>query len=775
MRLLVTVVLFFYSLLMWAPSLSAQDEGYSVSGVVRDLYSQRPLTSVVVGIAEVQKNAVTDTAGYYKIAGLKKNIYSITFTLIGHKKLSRKISFEGTLAGKAITLSVKMEEQALMFEPTEVTPGVIEMSSEEGASSTVSSQEIISSAGIFTKDVYRSLQVVPGVSNSEWSSKPHIKGGSPDETAVLIDNLEIYEPFHLDEIDGPFSVINSDLVKDMKMLTGGFAPKFGDKMSGILKINTFDKLDDDSIKVSLDYMSAAGSLHQRINDRLNVFFSGRRSFNSFIEKASGTKFPTVVYDLWSKADYKLDSKNKLSLNFMMLNDQIQYAKDSTVIRKEFFNSAKLNYYVWGNWSCYVNENRYFTTTLGYQTLNKHSDFSFDGSLSSDNLDNRSTKLATLKQDHYWKLSDTHTLEFGGQVNGFSSDYLYHELRLNPTETSDFAVSIDILDVNKQLNGYMLAGYVQDTYKYSKQLNLLYGFRISGQNYSGSVQVAPRAAVSYSFTEDLNLKLAYGWYFQPDNFQKMKTYENVSTLQRKPEKSYHYVANLTYAIDHNTTANTDVYYKNYIRLYDDFNFDFSNRIDGVGIVTKPFNTQSGYSTGLDLFLRHRYGRANLISLAYSWSSVIIRDSKGDETYRDLDRTHALTLSNIFNFSHGLTVSGMFRIHTGDPYTPSAVRILGDSLVTDSRIYYITQKKNSARLPVFHSLDLRADKRWDLNNMYLVTYAGVINLLNHRNVRQKLWVRRVVNDKITNFVQEDQVYFPRFFSLGVSLEFSLPRSK
>ncbi len=755
-------------LLLAQPPIGAQE--IAVQGTVTDLYSKKALPAVNVVIQELQRGVITDSGGNYKIGNVKKGYYTVVFTRIGYKRVARKIQLE-----HAMNLSVKMEEQSIVFEATEVTPGVIEMSSEEGASSTVSSQEIISSASIFTKDVYRSLQVVPGVSNSEWSSKPHIKGGNPDETAVIIDNLEIYEPFHLEEIDGPFSVINSDLVKDMKLLTGGFSPKYGDKMSGILKINTADKLDDDSIKVSVDFMSAAASLHQRISDRVNVFFSGRKSFIGFIEKASGTKFPTVVYDLWTKADYKMDSKNKLSFNFMMLNDHINYAKDSTVISKEFFNSSKLNYYVWGNWYSYAGEKYYFTTTAGYQSLVKHSDFSFDGSLTQENMDNRATKIATLKQDHYWKLNDTHTLEFGGQVNGFFSDYFYSEFRLNPTETTDFAVVTDIIDVNKKLNGFTLSGYAQDTYKYSQRLNVLYGLRVSGQNYTTSVQAAPRAAVSYSFTDNLNLKLAYGWYFQPDNFQKMKTYDNQSELFKKPEKSHHYVANLTYVIEQNTVANIDVFYKNYLRLNDDFNFDFSNRIDGVGIVNKPFNTRSGFATGFDIFVRHRYGRGNLVSVAYSWSSTILRDYRRDETYRDLDRTHSLTVNTIYNLPHGLTVSGLFRIHTGDPYTPSSVRIFGDSSVSDSRIYYLTRKKNSGRLPVFHSLDFRIDKRWDLKQMYLVTYAGVINVYDHHNVRQKVWKREIVNDKITGFTQADQVYFPQFFTLGASLEFSLPRSK
>lgn len=758
--------------LMFAATLHTQEKNFVIEGVVNDLYTGKGMPAVNVHIAELQKGTITDSSGYYKIDHLRKGIYTIHFTRIGYKKQNRKINFE---KNTSISLSIKMEEQSIVFEAVEVTPGIIELSSEEGASSTVSNQEILSSAGIFSKDVYRSLQTVPGVSNSEWSSKPHIKGGNPDEMAVLIDNLEIYEPFHLEEIDGPYSVISSDLVKDMKLITGGFAPKYGDKMSGILKINTIDRVDDDSIKASIDFSNASAALNQRISDRMNVFFSGRKSYIYLLQQAADNNFPTVVYDIWSKIDYKIDAQNKAAFNFMFLKDQIQYHQDSTYIRREFFDSYKMNYYVWLNWYKLKSENHYYTTTLGFQNLDKHADFSFDGSFTDDNADRRNTKMATLKQDHYWKIMDDHTLEFGFDGNIFFTDYYYKEFRVNPTETTPNVVSTDIIFVDSKSNGYTASGYVQDSYRFSDKINVLIGTRLSGQDYTDLLQIAPRAALSYAYSDKLNFKWAYGWYYQPDNFQKMKTYDNQYKLYSQPEKSIHYVMSAAYVPDPNTGVTADLYYKDYTRLNDDYSFDFSNRIEGVGIIDKPYNTKSGYSTGIDIFLKKRYGRSNLLSVGYSFSISRIRNHLHISTPRDLDRTHSIAINNISNFTHGLTLSSLFRLHTGDPYTPSNVRILGDSSVTDSRVYYLTEKKNSGRLPLFHSLDLKLEKRWKLSQIYLVTYGGIINAYNNDNVRQRAWKREVINGKVTSYVQKDQLYFPRVYTLGLSMEFSVPRSR
>ena len=751
---------------------SVYTQTFVVEGTVRDLYTKKGIPSVNITVSGSQKGATTDSNGSYRIDGLKRGIYVVAFSHIAYAKAYRKINLEKY---STLSLSVSLEEQAIQFDPIEITPGVIEMSTEEASSSTVTNQEILSSATVFSKDVYRSLQVVPGVSNSEWSSKPYIKGGNPDETAVIIDNLEIYEPFHLEEIDGPYSVISSDLVKDMKLITGGFAPKYSDKMSGILKINTIDRIDEDSIKASVDFSSAGVSVNQRINDKTNVFFSGRRSYIFLLEKASNSNFPTVVYDLWSKVDYKLDAANRLTLNFMLLNDNIKYNKDSTFIRREFFNSSKLNYYSWVNWHRVVNTRRFYMTTAGFQSLYKNADFAFDGSFTADNVDQRSTKVVSLKHDQYWKIFPDHTLEFGAEFNQFFADYNYREFRLNPTETTDFAVTTDIVLVDQKFDGRTAAGYVQDTYAYSDRLSFMTGLRLSYQSYSADPQLAPRAAVSFEATDNLNLKLAYGWYYQPDNFFKMKAYDNQYRLNRTPEKSIHYVASAAYSPHDNIGLTADLFYKDYRRLNDDYNFDFSNRIEGVGIIDKNYNTRSGYATGFDLSMRQRYGTLNLLTVGYSFSVSRIRDDRNIETPRDLDRTHSLVINNIHNFPNSITFSSVFRIRSGDPYTPSAVQILGDSTVADSRIFYVTRRKNSGRLPLFHSLDLRLEKRWNLNHVYLVTYASVINALDHDNIRQKSWNRQIENGKLVAFTQENQLYFPRFYTLGISLEFSVPRSR
>lgn len=82
------------------------------------------------------------------------------------------------------------------------------------------------------------IQSQAGVStHSELSSQYNVRGGSFDENSVYINNVEVFRPFLVrsGQQEG-LSVINPDMVERIGFSTGGFAAKYGDKMSSALDI-----------------------------------------------------------------------------------------------------------------------------------------------------------------------------------------------------------------------------------------------------------------------------------------------------------------------------------------------------------------------------------------------------------------------------------------------------------------------------------------------------------------------------------------------------------
>lgn len=748
--------------------LRAQESYVSLEGYVRQAVTHKPLRYVNVMIRETRQGDVTDSNGYFRIAKIPAGEYRIVFSIIGYEKVTRRESLT-----ESRQMIVALKEQPLLFEPIEITPATISVSPDEPSTHSLTPRQILYTANLYSRDIYRSLQILPGVSHSEWSSKPHIKGGNPDETAVIIDNLEIFEPFHLDELDGPFSLMSADLVDEMKILMGGFSARHPDKMSGVLRIKTVERLYNDSLRASVDFMGASVNLNQRIHDKMEVYTSGRTSYMYIIEKTTKADYPAEVYDLWTKINYHPNPFNRFSLNYFLLRDRVEYRQDSAYVRNEFFDSYKTNHYIWLNWKSLITEGYNILTTVGYQALSKQADFSFDASYSRNNRDHRQTKVLTLKQDHFFILNDQHTVEFGFEAHQFFSDYNYEEYRINPTETNAIALAMDVMKLDKQFREYQAGAYGQDLWRFTDRMSLSAGLRWSHQSFTKKHQLAPRLAWNFEASPEMEFKLAYGWYYQPDNFHKMRVYQNQYRLYRHPEKSIHYIGTVIYRFRQHTSATLDIYYKDYVRLNDDYNYDFFNRVSGIGIIDKPYFTKKGHSRGMDVFMTRQFENRSLLTLSYSFGIHRIVNYADHTARRDMDRSHNVTASFIQNLPGRITLGTTWRYHTGDPYTPSQVGIIGDSSVTESRIFYATGKKNSARLPDFHSLDFRIEKKWVSNQMGWSVYASVINAYNHANIRQYAWNRQVADMKITGFERSRQLYFKRFFLLGLSIELDMPR--
>jgi len=140
-----------------------------------------------------------------------------------------------------------------------------------------------------------------------------------------------------------------------------------------------------------------------------------------------------------------------------------------------------------------------------------------------------------------------------------------------------------------------------------------------------------------------------------------------------------------------------------------------------------------------------------------------------TARTLDRTHTISLNKVVKFKNGITLGGLWRYHTGDPFTPTTVKVLGDSTVFESLAYFETQGKNSARLPAYQALDLKFEKVWRLKKARIIAYLSILNVFNHRNIRKYDNGVFIANGKLVNFIESDETFFDRAYLPGVSIIF------
>ncbi|MGH7456598.1 MAG: TonB-dependent receptor plug domain-containing protein, partial [bacterium] len=366
-------------------------------------------------------------------------------------------------------------------------------------------------------------------------------------------------------------------------------------------------------------------------------------------------------------------------------DDLNEIEGKWYFKPEYLESFRKNAYGWVNWNWLANQRFSSMNTLGFQRLSKSAEFLLDMNPFDEtrrlNHDDHHSDILTFRQQNLWRLSEAHLLEFGMEANRFHGKYFYDEIRFDRLRIPQGGAIFDTLYLNTKISGHTLSGYLQDTWTISKRLDFLLGFRVSEQSFASMPQFAPRSALKISFSDHLNLKLAYGWYYQPDNFYKLKTYLGETKLASEPEKCIHYVGGLSFAQENPTgvalTFDFDAYFKDYVRLNDDFQFDIHDRHGDAGVIDIPFNARRGVSKGADFFIRGEFANDNLLSLAYSFSQNRVTDHLGRIVPRNFDRTHSINVNSVFKLTRALTISALWRFHSGNPFTPATIQVFGDS--------------------------------------------------------------------------------------------------
>ncbi len=749
---------------------------YSIQGRITLEGSDIGIPFANITIPSLATGDAADSIGYFKIKKLAQDTYDLKVEVIGYLSQVKTIVLD-----KNITVNFELETQVIELEAVEITPGIIEISTEEPSTFVLSSAEILSSPNV-SNDVLRSIRTLPGVASSEKSVNLHIKGGHPDETAIILDNMILYEPFHTEDLGGVFGLINTDIVRNIKIVTGGFSAKYPDKMSGIVEMKTVNQVRDHAFLISLDFLNASVFFNRKMNKKISYFFGARRGLinlfiderefiplykglwrrNTFSEIDFYNKIKPSYFDIWSKLAFNVSPNSNLSFNILAATDKFEYIEEFAATKEEYLVSNRNNFYSWINWHWLPSKKVYSTTTLGFQNLMKNAEFFLEKSQADNNKDNKNINILTLKHGTIWQTSDRHLLQLGLEYQKFHCEYFYRETRNNPT--ADW-VYIDSIFVDSDFTGSTLSGYIQDTWKLTNKFDILLGLRISNQSFTDAKQFAPRTAAKYLFSKVFVAKLAYGWYYQPDNFYQLKTYQGQERPDPKPEKSIHYAGELSYS-NKQTRLSIEAYYKDYMRLNDDFDFDFVNRYER-SFVDLPFNTRSGNSSGINIFARLGYAKSNLVSFSYSYGINNIVSSMGVRSPRDFDRTHSITFNTIFSFKKNITFSADWHYNTGNPYKTN------ETTFNNRQLYLKVEQKNNARLPAYHTLNIKFEKKWQIGPVDLSTYFNIINLYDRENINSYDWqpngAENVEIKKITHYTLAKRTLSGRAISLGINLSF------
>jgi len=751
----------------------------TISGFVRDNATGEPLSyvNVFVVIGDSYKGSATNQDGYYVISNLFPGEYNVNASIIGYKMTTNKV----TLASdEKLRLDFRLNVSALEGQEVNVSAERIKFQqSIESSQISLDLREINTVPGFIEADVFRTLQMLPGVqSGGDFSSALYVRGSTPDQNLIMLDGITIYNPYHL---GGIFSTFNTDAIKEADFHAGGFPARYGGRMGAILNVinregNTEKITGSGNISLVTGKALIEGPLPKWKGIKGSWLLSGRRTyFDQFINLVTGTKgqFPYFFYDYQFKTNIDINQNHRLTYTRFYGDDILRFSS-SDQSSNNIGGTSKNTYGVdwpWGNhtngltWRWIVSPSIVAKTFLSSSRYRYDFDFYFD--IKETYIDNDSTfqnnlafdvvykdiiKDRTLETEIIWKANDIHTVTSGFQIKNINFE-LVNKFIITTLDTTFTEKPLDMRNKTREL-----AAYIQDKWSVTNNLKLQGGLRLAHYNLHDTLYVEPRIGMKYNFSSDMSFKINWGRYHQflitandPDeNFRLIDLWLGVP--EDKPASvSDHTILGFEYFSPDDILFRVETYYKDFDNLLSLKQEDvYTENEDDVQTTTmNEFWDTDAYAYGLELLAKKTSGKFKGW-IGYTYAKTFNYTPPNGWYAPNHDRTHTLNIVSTIELpkwvSDNLEMSASLTASSGNPYTPIKGRSydwnqeLNGARDEDQAINlewklsnkYLVDEKNSDRYPPYFRFDLgltRKNRR--LFKWKYDSYFQIINITNHKN--------------------------------------------
>ena len=196
-----------------------------IAGQITDGETGEPLPGANVVIEGTSMGTASNMDGYYTILNVSPGTYSLKVTMIGYREVTVKnVEVQIDLT---TNIDVEMYQEAMGMDEI-----VVE------AKRPVVVKDISSSELNVSSDKIESLPVsdIEGVINLQAGVEDGltIRGGEARQTSFIVDGfIQNDERSH-----NPVTSINMDIIKEVKVQTGGFNAEYGQSRSGVVQVVT---------------------------------------------------------------------------------------------------------------------------------------------------------------------------------------------------------------------------------------------------------------------------------------------------------------------------------------------------------------------------------------------------------------------------------------------------------------------------------------------------------------------------------------------------------
>lgn len=755
----------------------------TISGVVKDKESGETLPFANVFIKDTNIGTTTNGDGFFTLFNVPSENSTIQVQYLGYKVETLTLTKEIVKDKITILLAPDFNKLDELVINTDSRQQIIKMN-ENVSQISLSPKRLASIPNLGEKDIFRALQLLPGVSGTNESSAGlYVRGGTPDQNLVLLDGFTVY---HVDHFYGFFSAFNSDAIKDIQLFKGGFPAEYGGRISSVMDLTgKRGNINKVSFSGGLSLVSANATLEIPIGEKANLLLAGRRSYTDIIRsglynnifdlyndnnQSNGTRFPNFnnfqqnqtqpsfyFYDLNTKFSYNPSDKDIISISMYNGEDNLDSSRknnntfgSNTDGERSITTDIKdlLN---WGNWGSSIRwarqwNDKLYTNIVGaysnyFSNRNRVNDVTIQLPDTTNNfktglVEDNNLKDYTLRLHSEYKINSKHSLEFGGQITKNDVDYNY-----------TFNDTITVIDQKDE--GVLNTVYLQNKWSPSEKLNIVGGIRATHFDVTDEFYYEPRFSLSYQLNDKLKLKGAWGRYYQfvnrivrEDVTQGSRDFWLLADEENSPISfSEHLIIGSSYEID-DWLFDIEYFEKEMTGLTE-FSLRFQSAL-GADPNDQLFFEGTGISRGVDFLIQKMVGKYTGW-MGYTLSEVVHTfPGLSDKPFYSLnDQRHEFKLVNVLKAGRW-DLGATWVYGSGKPYTaPNGIYTI--TLLDGTKTEYVSVgDKNGPRHAPYHRLDLSFTYKFDIGSGKGSMGLSLFNFYNRSNTWYKEF--EVVNGQV-----------------------------
>jgi len=710
-----------YLIVLFVLILESTYSQITISGKITDAGTGETLVGATVYNPANQKGTSTNAYGFYSL-NIPSGKQELTYSFVGY---SSKTIIIDLSSDSVVNIQLPTHNEIKEITVTESKRERFLTSTRMGENRLTSREIEQLPALLGETDVVKAIQSLPGVNaGSDGSAGISVRGGSPDQTQILLDEVPVYNVNHL---FGYFSVFNNDAIKEATLVKCPIPAQYGGRLSSVLDVRMKEgNLFEHTGKASLSTLSGKYTIEGPIvKGKGSYMLSGRVTWPGLPLKLfyyltnSNMEVFYSFFDLNGKINYEVSSNDRLFVSFYAGNDKFKYTTEGN--EYSFGNESAKYLFKWGNnttsarWNHIFSPKLFSNLTVYFSRYKYNQLYDLKNSKDTIFIDTHSSLAdASFCYDFDLFLKNTNKIKFGTKIS-----YLFFLPETTETDSS-----------TTRLSSYSKAPvfdfYISDEYSITDRFSLNIGLRqsILKRNDKFESHFAPRISARYSLSHTLSLKAGYTSMVQhlhqltnpslslPTTMWVLSNASLESSTANLSSLGLYYMshsgAEISGEIYYNTMDNVIDYQPGKENYPIDENFWNQNIMVGNGV-----------SYGIELFAKHKIkSYSGQLSYTYSRSFRKYNNLENIGFYPYMyDRPHNISfqltkefennknskftkrISILFSYMSGHLIS--FSNYTIPAIIPGELHNYSKSV---NNYNFFIPHPNNVRLPAVHHLDI-----------------------------------------------------------------------